>query len=267
MGDDINTRETRFNFLRITNKDRLSQSASASDFTVGLKNNQAVQQTLELYIHSVSFPNVFPNIDTHNNSLTFGARSLGGATNVQPTITIPPAFYSTAQLLVALKSAMDAAMVPVAGTIDFTQDPLTNLISFQTTNLDGVEFFPSVASSTLAPYIGLINNIVPYTQTGTFDAIPNLAGEKVAYLHSKDIAPSQSELSNGLSVSSFVAIPIDVPYLGIQHYRPSTIETNKLIFNTQTDLTTLNIKLRATDGRILDVGENQEIIIVFKIFH
>ena len=265
MGDDINIRETRYQYVRISNKDRLPQSESASNFDVSLKNNSDLNQTLEMYIHSVTIPNVFYNIDTHNNSLRFGARSLGGATNVQPTITITPGFYSTAQLLVVLKTAMDLAMVPVAGTIDFTQDAFTNLISFQTTNLDGVEFFPSL--STIGDPLGLLTNITPYTTVGTFDAMPALQGEIMVYLHSKDLAPSKTQLTNSLSVSSFASIPVNVPFLSTITYEPVEMETTKLIFNTQTDITSLNIKLRAQDGRLLSLGGNQEIIIVFKIYH
>jgi len=267
MRDDINTRETRVKFIRITNQDRLPQSPSPSNFTVDISNDSDVHQSTEMYLHSITIPNVFYNIDTHNNRLSFGARSLGGVTNVQPTITIAPGFYSTAQIMVALKTAMDIAMVPVAGTIDFTQDPITNLISFQTTNLDGVGFYATLASSTLAPFIGLNNNIPAYTPAGTFDSMPSLQGETMFYLHSKDISASGTQLSNGLSVSSFASIPVNVPYLSIQQYQPNEMETNKIIFNTQKDLSTLTIKLRSQDGRILELGANQEIIIVFKIYY
>ena len=267
MGDDINTRDTRYQYLRISNMDRLPQSASPSNFKVDINNNSEIQQTLEMYIHSITIPNVFYNIDTHNNSLTFQARSLGGATTIQPTITITPGFYSTAQLLIALKTEMDLALVPVAGTIDFTQDANTNLISFTTTNLDGVGLFPSLDSTTIGDPIGLLTDIASYATSGTFDVMPALQGETMLYLHSKDLMPSKTQLTDGLSVSSFASIPVSVPFLGIQQYTPSTLETNKIIMNTQTDVSSLNIRLRAQDGRILTLGANQEMIIIFKVYH
>lgn len=263
MGDDINTRETRYQTLRISNFDRLPQSISPSNFKVNLKNNINLQQALELYIHSITVPNVFYNIDTHNNTLIFTAVSSGGGITITPTITITPGYYTTAQLMNALKIAMDLAMIPVSGTIAFTLDAITNLISFQTTSLDGVEF---LATGTIEPFLGL-NTALAIATSGTFDGMPSLRGEQIVFIHSKDLTPSKTQLTNDLSVSSFVSIPITVPYLDTQSYRPATDETNKIIFNTQTNVSSINIKLRAQDGRILTLSPNQELVIVFKMYY
>jgi len=269
MGDDINNRETRFKFVRISNQDRLPQSTSPSDFVVDVTDSDLHKST-ELYVHSVSFPNVFYNVDTHNNSLIFRAESLGGVTSVEPLITIEPGFYTTTTLLTALKTVMDDALIPVAGTIDFTQDAITNKISFQTTSLDGITFFSvdSKELSTLSPFLGINEDIIPIVTSGTFDAMPSLQGETMAYIHSKDISASKTRLSEkSLSVSSCISIPIDVPFLATQSYLPAQMETNKIIFNTQTDLATLNIRLRAQDGRILPLSPNEKLIIVLKMYY
>ena len=202
--------------------------------------------------------------------MVFRAESLGGVTSVEPTITIEPGFYSTTTLLTALKTAMDTALIPVAGTIDFTQDAITNKISFTTTSLDGVTFFNTDfrPTSTLSPFLGINENIIPITTSGTFDSMPSLQGETMAYIHSKDISASRTRLSlDALSVSCCISIPIDVPFLVTQSYLPAQMETNKIIFNTQTDLATLNIRLRAQDGRILPLSPNEKLIIVLKMYY
>lgn len=266
MGDDINIRETRYRFLRISNFDRLPQSPSPSNFKVDISNDYHLNQATELYIHSISLPNVFQNIDIHNNQLLFIAND--GLTSITPTITVPVGQYTINELLPVLEALINAELVALAPTasITLTFNTTINKIEFTIANFDAITLVGESATSTIADTLGLTANLGPVS-SGTFQSIPDLSGESMVYLHSKDLFGSGTRLSNGVSVSSFASIPINVPFLGTITYLPDQMETNKIMFRSQTDLTTINIRLRAQDGRILELGSNHELIIVLKVFY
>lgn len=262
MSEFDNISDTRFDYFRISNFDRDQSSASPSNFTVNLGANTNIMKCKNFWIHMVSLPNVFYNVYDGVNVLTYYHD------DIYETVTIVPGQYTTTQLMAALKTAIDAQITP--GTITFTQDPNTSKISFSTTG--GVAMFFNTtdddAPSTLAPLIGLTSPI-PTDTTGTFPDAPALQGEKMVYLHSRDILPSQTLLTfnNGTLASSFCSIPVKVNYRDQIIYESRGSMVDRCVFSREKPLNRINIVLRAQDGRVLEVGDNQEIVICFKVFY
>jgi hypothetical protein len=267
--------ESNFKYLRISNFNRVS--GTPSNFVMDLSNETNLHNATSVWIDAVTVPNVFYNIDTHNNRLDFRAINLGGAPNVVTFITVPSGFYTIIELLTAIKTAMDTAMIPVTGTVDFTHDDITNLVSFTTTGLDSLEIFiynSTTGESTMSPFIGNLTTL-SVAPTGTFSGMPTLSGESMIYLHSKDINLGNTVIStfntsapnSNRNVSAFCSIPVKVPFLANIHYKSKGSPTDNIVIEGTKDLCNCNIKLRARDGRILTLGENHELTIVLKVFY
>lgn len=264
MSKEDTLSDTRFTFIRISNRNRLPSSVSASDFDISLGEDVQLMGAKNFWVHMCSLPHVFPNIYEGINDLTFNFDN--GSSTGSGTVTVDPGQYTTAEVLSEIKTQIDAAATP--GTITFTQDSNTSLVSFTTSGITTIDLFSSDDDplSTLSYPIGLTDSILAAT-TGTFSYAPALQGEKMVFLHSPQIIPCQTRLSNGHCVSSFVSIPIKVNYREEIIYESRGSEVDRCVFNHEKPLINMNIKLRAEDGRILDVGENQEIIIVLKVFY
>lgn len=265
MSEFDNISDTRFDFFRLSNFDRDASSVSASNFTVNLGSNTNIQKCKNMWVHMVSLPNVFYNVYSGVNDLVVAYND--GSDHIV-VVTVPPGQYTTTQLMAELKTLIDAVITP--GTVTFTQDPITSLISYTTTGVVSIVFFPYPEDdrSTLAPLIG--NTILQPTDTsGTFANAPALQGEKMVYLHSRDILPSQTLLSfnNGTLTSCFCSIPVKVNYRDQIIYESRGSLIDRCVFSREKPLNRINIVLRSQDGRVLEVGDNQEIVVCLKIFY
>jgi len=260
---------TNFQYIRISNFNRAY--GTPSDFTYDLSNEVRLHECKSLWIQAVTLPNVFYNIDTHNNTLPFVA--FDGISSITRTVTVPVGQYDITTLLSTLKALIDAELPAlVAGaTIDLVLNPITNKIDVTLNNFNAI----SLAPETIGPNIGLTESLVINT-SGSLQSTPDLAGEKMVYLHSKDINLGKTTIStlvNGAStvnsnrnVSAFCSIPVKVPYLGIIHYESYGSDTDHINLEGIKDLCNVSIKLRSVDGRILQLEDNHELTIVLKCF-
>jgi len=258
-------KNARYKYVRVFSGDTLSQVGNTnSNFIAQLYNDTNLGRVREFTIQSACIPNVFPNIK--GLQLTISYVPLVGPPS-EVNVGVLDGQYTTAQLMASLKNEIDAVL-PVGSTITFTQDPISNKIIFTTTNLTSIEFFDIVSNpfSTLAPKLGITTTQAPATN-GVFDSIPSLAGEQYVFINSQTLNLAKTRLSNGLGVSAIVSVPINVPYGQNIYYQNSGDETNDVIFNAPTDLTSINITLRNQDGSIPELPPNHPMTLILKVFY
>ena len=251
--------ESLFRFVRINSKNRVQ--GTPNNFTVDLSQDQTTHKVAEVHIMSASVINNFYNIVAEISGIvTIG--SVGGL-NV---FSIPEGFYNTTQLLAELKAQMDAFYAP--NTITFTQSPTTNKITY--TMVGENMSFVSVsdnALSTAAPKLG-INITTASALSGTFDQTPALNGVEHVYIQSSKINPSGNIRSQqGTFDATFLSMPVRVPYGSLITYQAQAAHQEQINYNSARDLSIIDIRLTDDDGRLLNIGENHEVVIVLKFFY
>lgn len=97
---------------------------------------------------------------------------------------------------------------------------------------------------------------------------PNLFGETVVYLHStlmsRDCRGFDGE---GKIEHHIMTIPIDVPYLGYQNLFANQYQNQTIKYATPMTLTQCDLRLRNVFGDILNIGENQQMYVVFRLWY
>ena len=259
---------TNFQYIRISNKNRAY--GTPSNFVMDLSNDTRLQRIKSCWIQSVSVPNVFYNIDSHNNKFIINY----GGSDVQ--IDVEPGFYSAAAIMSEIESQINTASAPE--TVVLTLDSITRKITFTFSDPTAQIFSTDTqpVNSTIAPYLGIITTSAAGLTTYTADEIPDLSGENMVFLHSKDINlgnttistnGSINSISTNRNVSAFCSVPVRVPFLGIIHYESEGSVIDHVNLVGARDMANIHIKLRSSDGRILHLGENHELIIVLKCFY
>jgi len=255
----MQTREKipREKFIRISNLNRIT--GSPSNFSVDLSNDIDLHLCRHMWLESVSLPHVFYNITSKNNDLVIDYGGLH-------IIDVPAGFYSVSQLTALLKSKIDIFIAPDIVTI--TLDSITSKLTFVFSN-PNAQFFSADSNtlSTMSPYLGITANSATNIASFTSQEIPDLSGPRMIYLHSKELNLSNTMLSINRNVSSFASIPVTVPFLSSISYQTLGSEINLINLQGLKDITNVNIKLRLGDGTIPNLGDNHEMIIVFKVFY
>lgn len=238
-------------FIRLNSNDKTANSASNSDFYVDLKEKFLLQQVKTVSVHHAIVPNVFYNINSSNNSITFTE-----TTQVEQTVSIPEGQYVLSDLQTQVALAMNTAMVGSVLTI--TQSSLSKKLIFTYVG-NTVALNPA---STIAPVLGLISDLGAQA-VQTMDYIANLRGLSEVYIHSNTIAQGHLVDGNSGLVSTLCSVPLVGVQFGADALFQSTKEDDDLIiYNRPLDITNIHIVLRDSEGRRLDIGTSVMTIII-----
>jgi len=235
-----------------------------------LSNETSLHGIRSVWVQSVSVPNVFYNIDTHNNEFRFNY----GVSAHQ--ITVPPGFYTIADLIANLETQIDLSIAP--DTVTIVLDNITKKLTLTFTNPTAQIFSTDTQpiASTLAPFLGFTVTTAAALSVATADEMPNLSGEEMIFLHSKDInggnttistAGKNGSASTNRNISTFCSIPVKVPFLNVISYESVGSDIDHINLEGARDMANISIKLRSSDGRLLHLGDNHELIIVLKVFY
>lgn len=253
----------RFKIFRMSSKDGLPGS-TPTNFTVNMANTDVrFEKVTEFHVKAVSFMNGFMNIGAHNNVFFFTSTIYAP---VPLTVSVPIGQYSTSQLMAALQTAINAILVPLSASVTITQDPFTQKINFLFVN-DSVFMYPT---SPMAKYLGILTANQFITSNYTCDTIPNLGGERIIYVHSPQIAPNLtyiSDLSQTADVNGFASVAVTVPYGAYQDYYgydADRVVYGRTGFNLRNKI---QIILRGAQGRELTLPGNAETVVVLKVFY
>ncbi len=255
----------RSKYLRISNQERLN--GTPNNFNVSFGNDPRLDNVCGVRVVSAMIPNTGYNISNE-----IGNRRIiinFGVSGVYDT-TIPEGFYNIAQLIAYLTADINAFIAPF--TISITQDPVTYRLTFtvsvgETLQIVGGPSFPYANNSTLAPYLGATDLLLGPATSITVPSLPNLAGDTMFYVHCNEVALNSTYLNSGQNindVNGLISIPIDTPWGTAQTYTGK--DYDRIIYGMNCKpLKLLNITLRRNHGRLLDLDENEEAVIVIKL--
>jgi hypothetical protein len=248
--------------LRIASSDKVvSLSESNSRFTVSLNNSPDVQRIKEIAIVSVSFPNVFPNVQLSDLTNTLYLLIDNGGITEEPII-LDPGFYNVDDIIAALEEKINPLLAPSVLTITQVSN-FDSRLRFTITG--GATIAYTTSQGDLHKLLGIStdsNQLAIYTA----DTIVKLNGVTDAYVHSKVLAKNHLADGDGDIFSVLVCCPVQAEYGFMNYYQSPDLEVNRIVFKTPRNVQKLEIRLRDQKGAILDVGPFNELIVVLRIF-
>jgi hypothetical protein len=234
-------------------------SNNNSDFVVNLRETYYTQDIKRILVKEVQVPNNFYNIrdgtnGSQNNELKITEQGFG-----QVTATVPQGQYTITEYLTALDLAVNAVMVATVftSTLDVATKKITMTGVGNTTILD--------ATSNMASALGL-QTTTANQLVHIMDALPNLSGINMVYVHSKDVAENHGIDGDSGLISVMESLSFhDVPF-GAMGYKQNNDDELALIdYDQPKNLKTVLIVLRDDLGNKLDIGTS-EMTVVLKCF-
>jgi len=256
-------------------------TCSYSKRSSGTPSNFRVEFNLKGSVKSIklinaSIPNTMFNVSAIKGNSTFRfVDSVDG----ELTAVLADGQYSTASIMAALKTKIEAIPLSSARTITIGQDAITNKIYFFLSggNISIKTVGDATYPNPMATVLGITSNAA---STGGSIALaanaasyPNLIGEYMFHIESPDL------LSNGNHTgirasdptgtdSTFLSIPVTVPWLSYQHY--NGLPHDKIIYGTGAsakELDSIQIIIKGHDGRELtEIPTNYDPVIQFEAY-
>ena len=244
--------------LVINSKDKDVGSNSNSDFTIQTQEKYLLQGISRIVIVEATVPNLFANINDDNNILDF--KEAGG-----PLLQafIPVGQYNVTQLITALESEIQT-LASVGNVPTITLNPITNklIINMSAT---GLVIF---GDSTIAEVIGLIpgQDLLNVGLQTSLSRIVNLSGLPVVYIHSRALSSSYGiDAGKGLT-NLVVSVPLnDAPYGSYATLLPKDLSVSEIVYDSTRNITNIDIRLRDSQGKLLDI-DNMHITLVVKLY-
>ena len=257
----MNSSRTRL--LRIASSDQVkSLSDSNSRFTVALNETLNIQEIKGYSVVSVSFPNVFNNISSSDLSNRLVILTDDGGGPIEQFIDLDEGWYTVDDLTEALTAEINnliapdtVTIAPVSAVNQRLQFTVTGGTTISYTNLQG----------SLATILG-ITETSPFLSTYTCDELTRLNGVTDAYVHSKVLASGNLIDAEGKIFSTAVCVPVRAAFGFWNHYESPDEDITGVMFDSPRNLQQIEIRLRALDGTILEIGQN-ELIIVMRVFY
>ena len=244
------------NLLRVSSDFKTANSESNSNFFVSYNNVQLLQGITRCVMKSAEIPNVFYNIsdkgynfyNTGNNKFIWV-----DASNQTQVITIPRGQYSITQLLAALNLYFFSEYTP-NGSVKLMYNTITQKIFID--NMSGQNFGISI-TSTIAPYLGILSDILPTSNTVFFAGMPNLSGLQEIYVTSQKISDcSNMVVASNTMYPVILNIQIDKPFGQYIHYASQHPEIDDIEYpsiSQGTNIQLVDIQLRDRWGNIVDL--------------
>lgn len=244
--------------ITISSDDKDADSNSNSDFFVSLKEKFYTQQIQRIMIKEATVPNCFYNLsDGVNNGKQNNVLDYNDSKNAQ-TFTIMPAQYNIDQFILALTDGFASN----TDVVVITQDELTQKLIFNFTQTTTI-----FASSLIAPVLGLTENITCPAGVPTSPQFPpDLSGINAVNIHSTAIGEAHGIDANTGLISLVERVSLhDIPYGSFGYKQNNDSDLATIYFEQPRNLNRIDIRLRDTQGKILNIG-TKKMSLVIKVY-
>ena len=244
--------------ITISSDDKDVDSNSNSDFYVSLKEKFYTQQIQRIMIKEATCPNCFYNLsDGVNNGKQNNVLDYNDSKNAQ-SFTITPAQYNIDQFILALV----AGFASNTDVVVITQDDLTQKLIFtftQTTTL--------FVSSLMAPVLGITANLIFPAGVPTSPQFPpDLSGINAVNIHSTALGEAHGIDANTGLISLVERVSLhDIPYGSFGYKQNNDSELATIFYEQPRNLNRIDIRLRDTQGKILNIG-TKKMSLVIKVY-
>jgi hypothetical protein len=269
----------RTKLLRVSSRDRdtTNPNETNASFSVEIP-DYATNRVSRIETIYASCPNVFYNINENNNTIGFFRRYAGDFFQ-KVTAQIPVGQYTITDLLPLLGTALTTGAGATLLTITATYNSVTGKIELSATGtaFDYIRItsgaLPSqYEPSPLDPVIGNNTNDIILEGAGavSLNLLPNLTGISEVYIHSKDLSQSNTAEAQGTFSALDVLSLTTTPYGGVaSHYYqdPTMHHVDYAPFQSERNLTSINIRLRDSEGNLLVLPDNFHFTLILRLHY
>ena len=244
--------------ITISSDDKDADSNSNSDFFVSLKERFYTQQIQRIMVKECTVPNCFYNLsDGVNNGKQNNVLNYFDINNPL-TFTIAPAQYNIDQYITALIAGFLSNGIIVV----ITQDDLTQKLIFTFTNDTTLD-----AKSLMAPVLGMTNSFTCLAGVPTSPQFPpDLSGVNAVNIHSTAIGEAHGIDANTGLISLVERVSLhDIPYGSFGYKQNNDSDLATIYFEQPRNLNRIDIRLRDTQGKILNIG-TKKMTLVLKVY-
>jgi len=245
--------------VTISSDDKDSDSVSNSNFWVTLKESYYTQNISRILIKEATVPNCFYNISDgtgngkQNNQLIYNDSKFTNSFNM------PPAQYNVDQFM----SALEFEFLASGHIVNITQDPLTQKIIFNFP----AESMTILSTSSISPVLGITQNLVcPLGVPTSTQYPPDLSGINAVNIHSSILGESNGIDGNSGLINLLERVSLhDIPFGSFGYRQNSDSDLAMVSYAQPKNLQRIDIRLRDTQGNILDIG-TKKMSIVIKVY-
>ena len=246
--------------LVINSRDKIL--GTNTNFTVQFQDSIS-QEILRILIKDVFVPNQFYNIDSSNNYIEY--KQGIGLVNFNDTIT--PGQYNIDQLILALETKINAQLTGGAVTT-ITKNELTNQLIFTTAGAAPVNNnLQFIDTSTIKEVLGF-NETTVSSDVNTMPYAWNFNPLQYVNIHSQQLASDHGmDAGSNTTIALLETVSlVETPFGGVAHRQNNDDELAEIIYDDQRTLNQISIKVRNSDGRLLELPENHHITIIVKAY-
>ncbi len=255
-----------------------------ASFDIDLKNVMTqVHDCVGFSVESVGFYNLQPNVSPGFQRLLISVGGyLGGAAFI---VVVPTSNYDSVSFPLALTNAIlsqtglavniNAVVTPSGGKLALSMTlPALNEFTIWTEGQVADLYAPGFqgevgdALATIMGF-GVSGNTISYTSDTADLTSPfhvDLGGQRVAFLHSSYLIHDKSSIDGeGLTVSFFASLPINVPYEVFNLVYPNQYQNATTNWGKTHEIRNINLKLRTIRGDLLNV-QGTEWFVTLRLF-
>jgi hypothetical protein len=232
--------------------------SSTTDFTVSFNNSTSLQQAKKIHVKSVSFPNVFYNVNEYNNTFVY---EVGG---VQQSIQIAEGQYDQDRFI----EIFNATLISVGMAMDIGD--LSKKPIFTTTT--GIKYIADISVNPMSEILGILEDSVGEVTNFSSQGIISLQGIQTVFLVSQKLGETNLSTSkkDKNKVNVLAVIPVDQPYGFPIHYTTQHSDLDNTSVNignpSGKNIQSSDIKLTDSEGRVLNM-HGHHVEIVLKVYH
>ena len=241
--------------ITISSDDKDADSNSNSDFFVSLKERFYTQQIQRILIKEITVPNCFYNLsDGVNNGKQNNVLNYFDINNPL-TFTITPAQYNIDQYITALIAGFLSNGIIVV----ITQDDLTQKLIFTFANDTTLD-----SKSSMAPVLGITNSFTCLAGVPTSPQFtPDLSGINAVNIHSSALAEAHGIDANTGLISLVERVSLhDIPFGSFGYKMNNDSDLATIFYEQPRNLNRIDIRLRDTQGKILNIGTKKFTMVI-----
>jgi hypothetical protein len=270
---DLHDSSIKTALWRISSHDRTNSDDNTSSFSIDIPSSvESFKNVLAIQLLSASVPSSFYNVDSYN--------TLGEDVDLEfyyngvfTVLTIPRGQYQiitdrTASPFPAndLLSVIETQFNTVTGsTVTWSFDTVTNKLSLthatntleiKADNLDEVNLWDK---------LGFLQPQGPATSL-TADTIPNISGTQQIFIHVSQLSNNSVDLDTENGISLIGGVLVTAPFGGNNNYEIKSSLANLIKYTTQRNIDFLNIRLRDSRGRLINLN-NQDWTMIIRSYY
>ena len=270
---DLHDSSIKTALWRISSHDRTSPSDNTSAFSIDIPSGvESFRNVLAIQLLSASIPSSFYNIDSYNTlqeDVTLELYYNGSST----LLTIPRGQYiiitdRTASPFPAndLLSVIETQFNTVTGsTVTWSFDTVTNKLSL-THSANTLEIVAShLTQVNLWDKLGFLQPQGPAT-TLIANTIPNISGVQQIFIHVSQLSNNSVDLDTQNGISLIGGVMVTAPFGGNNNYEIKSSMANLIKYPTQRNVDFLDIRLRDSRGRLINVN-NQDWSMIIRSYY